>query len=213
MEASPDQRSADRRDRCWAGRNSRWRWCATRPTTPSSSAPSRTSTPWACIPATASPSPSALTLTDKEYQRMRVGLDRRDARDRRRDRRLQRPVRRSIRRTAAWSSIEMNPRVSRVQRPGLQGHRFSHRQDRRQAGRAATRWTNCKNDITKVHAGLLRADHRLCRHQDSALCLREIPRRRQPTLTPAMKSVGEAMAIGRTFAESLQKALRTLRPA
>src|SRR6202008_772659 len=31
-----------------------------------------------------------------------------------------------------------------------------------------------------------------------------------PTLTPSMKSVGEAMAIGRTFQESLQKALRSL---
>ena len=31
-----------------------------------------------------------------------------------------------------------------------------------------------------------------------------------PTLTTAMKSVGEAMAIGRTFQESLQKALRSL---
>ena len=30
------------------------------------------------------------------------------------------------------------------------------------------------------------------------------------TLTTAMKSVGEAMAIGRTFQESLQKALRGL---
>ncbi|MGH6864665.1 MAG: carbamoyl-phosphate synthase large subunit [Methyloceanibacter sp.] len=32
----------------------------------------------------------------------------------------------------------------------------------------------------------------------------------QPVLTTSMKSVGEAMAIGRTFAESLQKALRSL---
>jgi carbamoyl-phosphate synthase large subunit len=32
----------------------------------------------------------------------------------------------------------------------------------------------------------------------------------EPTLTTAMKSVGEVMAIGRTFAESLQKALRSL---
>ncbi len=31
-----------------------------------------------------------------------------------------------------------------------------------------------------------------------------------PTLTTQMKSVGEAMAIGRTFKESLQKALRSL---
>ena len=30
------------------------------------------------------------------------------------------------------------------------------------------------------------------------------------TLTTSMKSVGEAMAIGRTFQESLQKALRSL---
>ena len=32
----------------------------------------------------------------------------------------------------------------------------------------------------------------------------------EPVLTTAMKSVGEAMAIGRTFQESLQKALRSL---
>jgi carbamoyl-phosphate synthase large subunit len=32
----------------------------------------------------------------------------------------------------------------------------------------------------------------------------------EPVLTTAMKSVGEAMAIGRTFAESLQKAMRSL---
>ncbi len=32
----------------------------------------------------------------------------------------------------------------------------------------------------------------------------------EPVLTTSMKSVGEVMAIGRTFAESLQKALRSL---
>ena len=32
----------------------------------------------------------------------------------------------------------------------------------------------------------------------------------EPLLTTSMKSVGEVMAIGRTFAESLQKALRGL---
>ena len=32
----------------------------------------------------------------------------------------------------------------------------------------------------------------------------------EPLLTTSMKSVGEAMAIGRTFGESLQKALRSL---
>src|SRR6202040_688543 len=34
--------------------------------------------------------------------------------------------------------------------------------------------------------------------------------RAEPVLTTSMKSVGEAMAIGRTFQESLQKALRAL---
>ena len=37
-------------------KSSRWRWCATARTTASSSAPSRTSTPWGCTPATRSPS-------------------------------------------------------------------------------------------------------------------------------------------------------------
>ena len=32
----------------------------------------------------------------------------------------------------------------------------------------------------------------------------------EPTLTTSMKSVGEVMAIGRTFQESLQKALRSM---
>ena len=44
------------RSRCWAGRNSRWKWSATTRTTASSSARSRTSTRWACTPATRSPS-------------------------------------------------------------------------------------------------------------------------------------------------------------
>jgi len=39
-----------------AGKNSRWRWCAITATTASSSARSRTSIRWACIPATRSPS-------------------------------------------------------------------------------------------------------------------------------------------------------------
>ena len=43
-------------DRRLGWKSSRWRWSATGRTTASSSARSRTSTPWACIPATASPS-------------------------------------------------------------------------------------------------------------------------------------------------------------
>jgi len=40
------------RSRCWAGRNTRWRSCATMPTTGSSYAPSKTWIPWGCTPAT-----------------------------------------------------------------------------------------------------------------------------------------------------------------
>ena len=64
------------------------------------------------------------------------------------------------------------------------------------------------NDIT---AGRPRrrasSDSRLRRGQGPALRLREVPRRR-PTLTTRTKSVGEAMAIGRTFTEALLKGLR-----
>ena len=49
----------------------RWRSCATAPTMPSSSARSRMSTRWGCTPATSITVAPALTLTDKEYQRMR----------------------------------------------------------------------------------------------------------------------------------------------
>ena len=53
-------RALPRPARCWwrkasrAGRNSRWRSCATMSATASSCAPSRTSTPWGCIRATPS---------------------------------------------------------------------------------------------------------------------------------------------------------------
>ena len=43
------------RNPCSGGRSTRWRSCATAPTTASSSARSKTSTRWACIPATRSP--------------------------------------------------------------------------------------------------------------------------------------------------------------
>ena len=88
---------------------------------------------------------------------------------------------------------------------GLQGHRFSHRQDRRAPGGGL----HARRDHQRHHrrhAGELRADHRLRRHQDPPLGLREAPRRRPTRLGTRMQSVGEVMAIGRTFPESLQKA-------
>jgi hypothetical protein len=74
--------------------------------------------------------------------------------------------------------IEMNPRVSRSSRAGLQGDRLPDRQDRRQAGGGL----HAGRDPQRHHArdaGLLRADHRLRRDQDAALRLREVPRRRR----------------------------------
>ena len=105
--------------------------------------------------------------------------------------------------------IEMNPRVSRSSALASKATGFPIAKI---AAKLAVGYTldELKNDITQRDAGLVRTDHRLCRHQDPALCLREIPRAPIRLLTTSMKSVGEAMAIGRTFAESLQKALRSL---
>ena len=85
----------------------------------------------------------ALTLTDKEYQRMRSASHRGAARDRGGDRRLQRAVRGEPEGRAHGGHRDEPARVALLG-AGLQGHRLSHRQDRRQAGRAATRWTNSR---------------------------------------------------------------------
>ncbi len=72
--------------------------------------------------------------------------------------------------------IEMNPRVSRSSRPGLEGDRVPDRQDRRQARRRVL----ARRALQRHHPadpGVLRADDRLLRHQDPALRLREVPER------------------------------------
>ena len=61
----------------------------------------------------------AQTLTDKEYQRMRDAAHRDHPRDRRRDRRQSTSSSPSTPTTGRMIVIEMNPRVSRSQRPGL----------------------------------------------------------------------------------------------
>ncbi len=70
--------------------------------------------------------------------------------------------------------IEMNPRVSRVERAGVEGHRVPDRQDRRPPRRRL----HARRDPQRHHpqdAGQLRADHRLRRHQGPALGVREVP--------------------------------------
>ena len=114
-----------------------------------------------------------LTLTDKEYQRMR------DA------------ARKIIRRVGVETGgsniqfavnpangrmtvIEMNPRVSQVVGAGVEGHGIPDREDRGQAGARLSPGRNPERHHAP-DAGLLRADHRLRRRQDPALELREVP--------------------------------------
>ena len=104
--------------------------------------------------------------------------------------------------------IEMNPRVSRSSALASKATGFPIAKI---AARLAV-GLPARRDPQRHHqgdAGLLRADHRLRRDQGAALGLREAAGRRRP-LGTRMQSVGEVMAIGRTFCESLQKALRSL---
>ena len=99
------------------------------------------------------------------------------ARDRGRDRRLERAVRGQSGGRPARRHRDEPARVALV-RARLQGDRLSDRQGRRQAcGRL-----HARRDRERHHrrrdARELRADDRLRRHQDPALRVREIPRRR-----------------------------------
>ena len=118
----------------------------------------------------------ALTLTDKEYQRMRdasiavlreIGVDTGGSN-------VQFAIDPADGRMVV---IEMNPRVSRVERLGLQGHGLPDRQGRGQARRRLHAGRDPERHHRR-HAGLVRAHDRLCRHQDPALHLREVPRDR-----------------------------------
>ncbi len=118
----------------------------------------------------------AMTLTDREYQRMRdtaiaimraVGVDTGGCN-------IQFAVEP---RTGRMVVIEMNPRVSRSSRAGLQGHRLPHREDRRAAGHRL----HAGRDPERHHrpdAGLLRARAGLRGGQGAAVRVREVPRRR-----------------------------------
>src|SRR6476469_1957222 len=148
-----------------------------------------------------------LTLTDKEYQRMR------DA------------ARRIIRRVGVETGgsniqfavnpkngrmvvIEMNPRVSRSSALASKATGFPIAKI---AAKLAVgyRLDELKNDITRETPA--------CFEPTIDYVVTKIPRfafekfpDADATLTTQMKSVGETMAIGRTFKESLQKALRGL---
>ncbi|WP_428030650.1 carbamoyl-phosphate synthase large subunit [Ancylobacter sp.] len=150
----------------------------------------------------------ALTLTDKEYQIMRdaslavlreIGVETGGSN-----------VQFAIDpETGRMIVIEMNPRVSRSSALASKATGFPIA---KVAARLAVGYTldEIANDIT---GGATPASF----EPTIDYVVTKIPRfafekfpGAEPTLTTSMKSVGEAMAIGRTFQESLQKALRSL---
>jgi carbamoyl-phosphate synthase large subunit len=104
--------------------------------------------------------------------------------------------------------IEMNPRVSRSSALASKATGFPIAKI---AAKLAVGYTldEIKNDITRETPA--------CFEPTIDYCVVKVPRftfekfpQAEATLTTQMKSVGEAMAIGRTFKEALQKALRSL---
>ncbi|HEV3167605.1 MAG TPA: carbamoyl-phosphate synthase large subunit [Isosphaeraceae bacterium] len=149
----------------------------------------------------------AQTLTDKEYQRMRdaalailrkIGVETGGSN-------VQFAV---DPRTGRMIVIEMNPRVSRSSALASKATGFPIAKI---AAKLAVgyRLDEIKNDITRETPA--------CFEPTIDYVVTKVPRwafekfpEADPVLTTQMKSVGEVMAIGRTFRESLQKALRGL---
>ncbi|MFH1067422.1 MAG: carbamoyl-phosphate synthase large subunit, partial [bacterium] len=149
----------------------------------------------------------AQTLSDKEYQRMRdasfavireIGVETGGSN-------IQFSVHPD---TGRMIIIEMNPRVSRSSALASKATGFPIAKI---AAKLAVGYTldELKNDITRETPA--------CFEPSIDYVVTKIPRftfekfpAADPTLTTQMKSVGEAMGIGRTFKESLQKALRSL---
>jgi carbamoyl-phosphate synthase large subunit len=148
-----------------------------------------------------------LTLTDKEYQRMRsasiavlreIGVETGGSN-------VQWAVNPKDGRMVI---IEMNPRVSRSSALASKATGFPIAKI---AAKLAVGYTldELKNDITKVTPASFEPTIDYVVTKIPRFAFEKFPGA-EPLLTTAMKSVGEAMAIGRTFAESLQKALRSL---
>ena len=149
----------------------------------------------------------ALTLTDKEYQRMRsasiavlreIGVETGGSN-------VQFAVNPKDGRMVV---IEMNPRVSRSSALASKATGFPIAKI---AAKLAVGYTldELKNDITKVTPASFEPTIDYVVTKIPRFAFEKFPGA-EPNLTTAMKSVGEAMAIGRTFQESLQKALRSL---
>jgi carbamoyl-phosphate synthase large subunit len=149
----------------------------------------------------------AQTLTDKEYQLMRdaslriireIGVDTGGSN-------IQFGVNPD---TGRMVIIEMNPRVSRSSALASKATGFAIAKI---AAKLAVGFTldEITNDITKATPASFEPTIDYVVVKFPRFAFEKFPQA-DATLTTQMKSVGEAMSIGRTFKESLQKALRSL---
>ena len=149
----------------------------------------------------------ALTLTDKEYQLMRnaaiavlreIGVDTGGSN-------VQFAVNSTDGRLVV---IEMNPRVSRSSALASKATGFPIA---KVAAKLAVGYTldELANDITRITPASFEPTIDYIVTKMPRFTFEKFPGT-EPLLTTSMKSVGEAMAIGRSFAESVQKALRSM---
>ena len=149
----------------------------------------------------------AQTLTDKEYQRMRdaaiaiireIGVDTGGSN-------IQFAINQD---TGRMIVIEMNPRVSRSSALASKATGFPIAKI---AAKLAVGLTldEIRNDITRETPASFEPAIDYVVTKFPRFAFEKFPAA-DPVLTTQMKSVGEAMSIGRTFRESLQKALRSL---
>jgi carbamoyl-phosphate synthase large subunit len=149
----------------------------------------------------------ALTLTDKEYQLMRdasiavlreIGVDTGGSN-------VQFAVNPADGRLVV---IEMNPRVSRSSALASKATGFPIA---KVAAKLAVGYTldELKNEITQVTPASFEPTIDYVVTKIPRFAFEKFPGA-EPLLSTSMKSVGEAMAIGRSFAESVQKALRSM---
>ena len=149
----------------------------------------------------------AMTLTDKEYQAMRdasfavireIGVETGGSN-----------IQFSVDpQTGRMVVIEMNPRVSRSSALASKATGFPIAKI---AAKLAVGYTldELRNDITRLTPASFEPTIDYVVTKIPRFTFEKFPGA-DSTLTSAMKSVGEAMAIGRTFKESMQKALRSL---
>ena len=106
--------------------------------------------------------------------------------------------------------IEMNPRVSRSSALASKATGFPIAKVAAKLAVGYTLDELAQRHHRRCNAGVVRTVDRLRGDEDPALRVREVSRLPTRGLTTQMKSVGEVMAMGRTFQESFQKALRGL---